>query len=63
MEEIILNNKVAMPQIGLGLYRLKKEEELENAVLWALEAGYRHLIRQCFIETSIFWVMRLIKRI
>lgn len=31
-----------IPRLGLGLFR-SKGPEAENAVLWALEAGYRHL--------------------
>lgn len=38
----ILNNGVAMPLLGLGVWRAT-EEETVNAVTWALEAGYRHI--------------------
>jgi len=36
-----LNNGVEMPVIGLGVYKSQEGEEVENAVTWALEAGYR----------------------
>ncbi|KAH9067515.1 Aldo/keto reductase [Lactarius vividus] len=37
-----LNNGKTIPQIGLGTW-LSKPNEVENAVVWAVEAGYRHL--------------------
>jgi diketogulonate reductase-like aldo/keto reductase len=42
MHEITLNNGIKIPQIALGLWKVKDESELERAVLEALEAGYRH---------------------
>ena len=36
-----LNNGVVMPTLGLGVYQMKEGEETEQAVHWALEAGYR----------------------
>src|SRR3989344_6859227 len=38
---IILNNKVRMPALGLGVYQIPKGSETENAVLSALKIGYR----------------------
>lgn len=38
-----LNNGVAMPYLGLGVWQSKNGEEVINAVKWALEAGYRHI--------------------
>ena len=40
---ITLNNGVEMPQYGLGVWRSKAGQETENAVRWALEAGYVHI--------------------
>lgn len=37
-----LNNGVAMPFVGLGVW-LAKHDETVQAVKWALEAGYRHI--------------------
>lgn len=37
-----MNNGVEIPLLGLGVYQMK-EKEVEEAVLWALEAGYRHI--------------------
>ncbi|AIQ39649.1 aldo/keto reductase [Paenibacillus sp. FSL R7-0297] len=41
MEHFVLNNGVMMPKIGLGVYNIKDNNE--DAVLWALNNGYRHL--------------------
>lgn len=38
---ITLNNGVEMPRFGLGVFKTEVGEETENAVRWALEAGYR----------------------
>src|SRR5258708_30341369 len=38
---VTLNNGVAMPTLGLGVWQMREGEETENAVRWALEAGYR----------------------
>ncbi|MDZ7776084.1 MAG: aldo/keto reductase [Bacteroidales bacterium] len=32
-----------MPYVGLGVFKMKDGEEVENAVKWALDAGYRHI--------------------
>lgn len=38
-----LNNGVEMPYLGLGVFKAKEGPDTENAVRWALEAGYRHI--------------------
>jgi len=38
-----LADGTAMPLLGLGVYLVPDGEETENAVRWALEAGYRHI--------------------
>ena len=38
---ITLNNGVEIPQIGLGVWQAAEGDEVENAVLAALETGYR----------------------
>ncbi len=43
MEKIKLNNGIEIPQIGFGLYKQEPGQESEQSVLWALEAGYRHI--------------------
>lgn len=42
-DTITLNNRVAIPRLGLGVYQLGRGRATENAVSWALEAGYRHI--------------------
>jgi diketogulonate reductase-like aldo/keto reductase len=38
---LTLNNGVAMPTLGLGVWQMREGEETEKSVRWALEAGYR----------------------
>lgn len=38
-----LHNGVKMPWLGLGVLRVQDGQEVENAVRWALETGYRHI--------------------
>ena len=38
-----LHNGIEMPQLGLGVWRSGPGPETEQAVHWALEAGYRHI--------------------
>ncbi len=40
---ITLNNGVEIPIFGLGTFRMKKAEEIQQAILSALKAGYRHI--------------------
>jgi glyoxylase-like metal-dependent hydrolase (beta-lactamase superfamily II) len=40
---VSLSNGVEMPLLGLGVWRIRDGEQTENAVGWALEAGYRHI--------------------
>ena len=39
----VLSNGVEMPLLGLGVWQLGAGRPTEQAVLWALEAGYRHI--------------------
>ena len=39
---LTLNDGVAIPCFGLGLYQMGGGKRTEDAVRWALEAGYRH---------------------
>ncbi|MDT3696389.1 MAG: aldo/keto reductase [Ignavibacterium sp.] len=41
--KIKMNNGVEIPQLGLGVYLTKSGSVCINAILWALEAGYRHI--------------------
>jgi diketogulonate reductase-like aldo/keto reductase len=40
---IKLNNNIEIPRFGLGVYLSKPGKTTYNAVLWALDAGYRHI--------------------
>lgn len=40
---VTLNNGVKMPVLGLGVYQTAPGQQTRNAILWALEAGYRHI--------------------
>lgn len=35
------NEEINIPKIGFGTYKIENPEEIHQAVLWALEAGYR----------------------
>ena len=43
VNNIVLNNGVTIPQIGIGVFLTPQGEVTENSVRWALEAGYRHV--------------------
>ena len=43
MKTITFNNKVKIPQVGLGVFRTENGEDTVNAVKWAIDAGYRHI--------------------
>jgi diketogulonate reductase-like aldo/keto reductase len=47
--EAILNNGVRLPMLGLGTYKSQPGLETENAVKWALDAGYR------LIDTAAYY--------
>ena len=38
-----LHNGVHVPYLGLGVYLSKEGKEVEQAIHWALQAGYRHI--------------------
>lgn len=38
-----LRNGIAMPYLGLGVFKSKNGAEVENAVKYALDAGYKHI--------------------
>lgn len=39
----VLHNGVPMPWLGLGVFRADNGREVEQAIHWAFEAGYRHI--------------------
>ncbi len=42
-QQRVLADGRAMPILGLGVWQVPDGSECENAVRWALEAGYRHI--------------------
>lgn len=46
---VLLANSKAMPQLGLGVYKVTRPNEVKDAVKWALDAGYR------MIDTAAFY--------
>jgi methylglyoxal/glyoxal reductase len=42
-DNIALGNGVSIPRLGLGVYQSGRGRATENAVSWALDAGYRHI--------------------
>ncbi|KQR50656.1 oxidoreductase [Leifsonia sp. Leaf336] len=49
--QIVLNDGSAIPQLGFGVYKIP-EDETVDAVLTALEAGYRHIDTAAFYENE-----------
>ena len=43
MKTFKLYNGVEIPALGLGTWQVSNGDEAYNSVLWALEAGYRHI--------------------
>ena len=41
MEFVTLNNGLKMPKVGFGVYQIKAQEQCKQAVLDAIDAGYR----------------------
>lgn len=41
--KVKLNNGVEIPLLGLGVFRAGQGKETQQAIRWALEAGYRHI--------------------
>ncbi|MEZ0119270.1 UNVERIFIED_ORG: diketogulonate reductase-like aldo/keto reductase [Heyndrickxia coagulans] len=48
------NNGVEIPQLGLGVFLVKEENELKNAVKAALETGYRHIDTAMIYENETY---------
>ncbi|MNI46354.1 putative oxidoreductase [compost metagenome] len=59
MENYVLNNGVSMPKVGLGVYKIKNEHE--DALIWALRNGYRHLDTAAFYHNEEL-IARAIKK-
>ena len=42
-DTIALSNGISIPRLGLGVYQSGRGRATEDAVGWALEAGYQHV--------------------
>ncbi len=51
-DQVVLQNGVVMPRLGLGVLRSAPGQEVENAVRWALEAGYRSIDTATFYQNE-----------
>ncbi|MGE5399337.1 MAG: aldo/keto reductase [Ignavibacteriales bacterium] len=51
-DTVKLNNGVEIPRLGLGVYLSNPGAETQNAVKWALEAGYRHIDTAAFYKNE-----------
>ena len=38
---VMLNNGYSLPVLGMGVFKINASQEMEHAVSWAFEAGYR----------------------
>ncbi|MCF6406414.1 aldo/keto reductase [Chitinophaga filiformis] len=56
----LLHNGIKMPYIGLGVYKTKDGKEVQDAVTYALDAGYRHIDTAAayFNETGVGQAIR-----
>jgi diketogulonate reductase-like aldo/keto reductase len=52
--KIPLSSKTAIPQVGLGMWKVKKQTECQQAIKWALEAGYRHFDTAQYYQNEQF---------
>ena len=53
-----LSNGVEIPLVGLGTFRAEKGDPSQNAVCWALEAGYRHIDTAAMYDNEDFYTVR-----
>ena len=53
MNYVDLINGVKMPKIGLGVYKMTKTNEAKNAVIQALNAGYKAIDTASFYENEL----------
>lgn len=47
-----LNNGVKMPYLGLGVFECENDQEVVQAIDWAIEAGYRHIDTASFYQNE-----------
>lgn len=54
MKEFDLNNGYKIPQIGFGTWRMKDQNECENAIINAIKSGYKHIDTAALYENEKF---------
>ena len=47
-----LHNTIAMPRLGLGTFRASDGVEVQQAIQWALAAGYRHIDTAAYYQNE-----------
>ncbi|MCA0969749.1 aldo/keto reductase [Halobacillus litoralis] len=52
IDSFTLQNGTNMPKVGLGVYKMNDDQEVINAVLSALDLGYRHIDTASFYENE-----------
>ena len=40
---VLLHNDIAIPQVGLGVFKVSDGDDVEAAIATALDVGYRHI--------------------
>ncbi len=50
--ELVLNNKISIPQLGLGVWQSREGGEVERAIAHAFEAGYRSIDTAAIYENE-----------
>ena len=51
---IPLAGGTSIPAVGLGVFRSACGTETEQAVTWALEAGYRHIDTAVYVDRVLY---------
>ena len=54
MKVFDLNNGYKIPQIGFGTWRMKDQNECENAITTAIKSGYKHIDTAAIYENEKF---------
>ncbi|WP_145336697.1 aldo/keto reductase [Paenibacillus xylanexedens] len=52
-QKVTLNNDVLMPLLGIGVYQINEDEDLENTIHKALEEGYRNIDTAMIYENEV----------
>ena len=50
---LVLNNRLRLPQLGLGTWQIPNGQPVIQATAWALAAGYRHIDTARFYQNEL----------